>query len=224
MAFGTRKQGHDRVEPENESSHHQHKLTHHQNAASSSTATSVPPTLPKHQHQKRGNSCVVKSQEFVDDKDGGMNEHSVSGTTVVSTVPDSHSVSGTSVLSAVPDSHCSFVSVDGNALDIPGLSTFFPAAVGSSPVQFDLNSETSRFSGTTSSVSHGVAEDHLGFLRYGNGGNWETFHREGQSSSDAGAPPFLGDIVSLLSNTSYTAIGSTGLGPGELDLPYINFF
>src|SRR5260221_60790 len=26
-------------------------------------------------------------------------------------------------------------------------------------------------------------EDHLGFLRYGNGGNWETFHREGQSSS-----------------------------------------
>src|SRR5258708_23568501 len=93
-----------------------------------------------------------------------MNECSVSGTTVVSTVLDSCLVSGTSVLSAVPDSHCSFVSVDGNALDIPGPSTFFPAAVGSSPVQFDLNSETSRFSGTTSSVSQGVAEDHLGFF------------------------------------------------------------
>src|SRR5258705_9270770 len=208
MAFGTRKQGHDRVEPENESSHHWHKLTHHQNAASSSAATSVPPTLPKCQHQKRGNSHVAKSQEFVDDEDGGMNEHSVSGT---------------SVLSAVPDSHCSFVSADGNALDIPGLSTFFPAAAGSSPVQFDLNSETSRFSGTTSSASQGVAEDHLGFLQYGNGGNWETFHREGQSSSDAGVPPFLGDIGSLLSNT-YTEFGSSGQGPGELDLPYINFF
>src|SRR5258708_40317265 len=107
MAFGTRKRGHEGVEPENESSHHWHKLTHHQNAASSSAATSVPSTLPKHQHQKRGNSCVVKSQEFVDE-DGGMNECSVSGTTVVSTVPDSCSVSGTSVLSAVPDSHCSF--------------------------------------------------------------------------------------------------------------------
>src|SRR5258708_4304954 len=152
-----------------------------------------------------------------------MNERSVSGTTVVSTVPDSCSVSGTSVLSAVPDSHCSFVSADGNALDIPGLSTFFPAAVGSSPVQFDLNSETSRFSGTTSSVSQGVAEDH-GFLRYGNGGNWEMFHREGQSSSDAGAPLFLGDIGSLLSNTSYTEFGSSGQGPGELDIPYTNFF
>src|SRR5258705_11635306 len=149
MAFGTRKQGHGGVEPENESSHHQHKLTHHQNATSSSAATSVPSTLPKRQHQKRGNSHVAKSQEFVDEEDGGMNEHSVSGT---------------SVLSAVPDSHCSFVSADGNALDIPGPSTFFPAAVGSSPVEFDLNSETSRFSGTTSSVSQGVAEDHLGFL------------------------------------------------------------
>src|SRR5260221_3139582 len=137
MAFGTRKRGHEGVEPENESSHHQHKLTHHQNATSSSaatsssTATSVPSTLPKHQHQKRGNSHVAKSQEFVDEEDGGMNEHSVSGT---------------SVLSAVPDSHCSFVSADGNALDIPGPSTFFPAAAGSSPVEFDLNSETSRFS------------------------------------------------------------------------------
>src|SRR5258708_2376207 len=137
-----------------------------------------------------------------------MNEHSVSGTTVVSTVPDSCSVSGTSVQSAVPDSHCSFVSADGNALDIPGPSTFFPAAAGSSPVQFDLNSETSRFSGTTSSASQGVAEDHLGFLQYGNGGNWETFHGEGQSSSDAGAPLFLGDIGSLLSNT-YTEFGSS---------------
>src|SRR5258708_18576479 len=113
MAFGTRKQGLEGVEPENESSHHQCKLTHHQNAASSSTATSssaatsVPSTLPKCQCQKRGNSCVAKSQEFVDEEDGGMNECSVSGTTVVSTVPDSHLVSGTSVLSAVPDSHCS---------------------------------------------------------------------------------------------------------------------
>src|SRR6266436_2070024 len=122
MAFGTRKQGHEGVEPENESSHHRHKLTHHQNATSSSTATSVPSTLPKCQCQKRGNSHVVKSQEFVDEEDGGMNEHSVSGTTVVSTVPDSHLVSGTSVLSAVPDSHCSFVSADGNALDIPGVT------------------------------------------------------------------------------------------------------
>jgi hypothetical protein len=125
MAFGTRKQGHEGVKPENESSHHQCKLTHHQNATSSSTATSVPSTLPKHQHQKKGKSCVAKSQEFVDEEDGGMNEHSVSGATVVSTVPDSHLVSvttvvstvldsclvpGTSVLSAVPDSHCSFVS------------------------------------------------------------------------------------------------------------------
>ena len=103
---------HEGVEPENESSHHRHKLTHHQNAASSSaatsssTATSVPSTLPKHQHQKRGNSHVAKSQEFVDEEDGGMNECSVSGTTVVSTVPDSRLVSGTIVLSAVPDSHC----------------------------------------------------------------------------------------------------------------------
>src|SRR5258708_421392 len=200
MTFGTRKQGHEGVEPENESSHHWCKLTHHQNATSSSAATSVPSTLPKCQCQKRGNSHVAKSQEFVDE-DGGMNERSVSGTTVVSTVLDSCSVSGTSVLSAVPDSHCSFVSADGNALDIPGLSTFFPAAAGSSPVQFDLNSETSRFSGTTSSASQGVAEDHLGFLQYGNGGNWEMFHGEGQSSSDAGVPPFLGDIGSLLSNT-----------------------
>src|SRR5258708_16112901 len=106
MAFGTRKRGHEGVEPENESSHHRRKLTHHQNAASSSaatsssTATSVPSTLPKCQHQKRGNSHVVKSQEFVDE-DGGMNEHSVSVTTVVSTVPDSHS---------------SFVSPTGNPL------------------------------------------------------------------------------------------------------------
>src|SRR5258708_4432370 len=69
-----------------------------------------------------------------------------------------------------------------------------------------------------------VAEDHLGFLRYGNGGNWEMFHGEGQSSSDAGAPLFLGNIGSLLSNTSYTEFGSSGQGPGELDLPYINFF
>src|SRR5258708_27120397 len=64
------------------------------------------------------------------------------------------------------------------------------------------------FSGTTSSASQGVAEDHLGFLQYGNGGNWETFHGEGQSSSDAGAPLFLGDIGSLLSNT-YTEFGSS---------------
>ena len=62
---------------------------------------------------EEGNSHVAKSQEFVDEEDGGMNEHSVSGT---------------SVLSAVPDSHCSIVSADGNALDIPGPSTFFPAA------------------------------------------------------------------------------------------------
>src|SRR5258708_13760768 len=143
MAFGTRKQGHEGVAPENESSHHQHKLTHHQNAASSSaatsssTATSVPSTLPKHQCQKWGNSCVVKSQEFVDEEDGGMNECSVSATTVVSTVLDSHSVSGTSVLSAVPDSHSTFFSVDGNALDIPGLSTFSPAAPGNSPSHSD---------------------------------------------------------------------------------------
>src|SRR5258705_12089524 len=107
MAFGTRKQGHEGVEPENESSHHQCKLTHHQNATSSSAATSVPSTLPKCQCQKRGNSHVAKSQEFVDEEDGGMNECSVSGTTVVSTGLDSHLVSGTSVLSAVPDSHCS---------------------------------------------------------------------------------------------------------------------
>src|SRR5260370_7393117 len=133
-----------------------------------------------------------------------MNERSVSGTTVVSTVLDSRLVSGTSVLSAVPDSHCSFVSADGNALDIPGPSTFFPAAAGSSPVEFDLNSETSRFSGTTSSVSQGVAEDHLGFLRYGNGGNWEMFHREGQSSSDARPPPFFANIYSLLFTTPST--------------------
>src|SRR5260221_60791 len=72
--------------------------------------------------------------------------------------------------------------------------------------------------------SYHDTEDHLGFLRYGNGGNWETFHREGQSSSDAGAPLFLGNIGSLLSNTSYTEFGSSGQGPGELDLPYINFF
>src|SRR5258708_17680617 len=79
---------------------------------------------------------------------------------------------------------------------MPGVhfSCVTPAAAGISPVQFNLNSETSRFSGTTSSASQGVAEDHLGFLRYGNGGNWEMFHREGQSSSDAGAPPFLGDF------------------------------
>src|SRR5258708_6187270 len=166
-------------------------LTLHQNATSSSAATSVPSTLPKCQCQKRGNSHVAKSQEFVDEEDGGMNECSVSGTTVVSTVLDSHLVSGTSVLSAVPDSHCSFVSADGNALDIPGPSTFFPAAVGSSPFQFNLNSETSRFSGTTISASQGVADSHLGFLRYVNGGNWVMFHREGQSSSDAGAPLFL---------------------------------
>src|SRR5258705_1518794 len=104
MAFGTRKQGHEGVEPENESSHHQRKLTHHQNAASSSAATSVPSTLPKCQHQKRGNSCVAKSQEFVDEEDGGMNERSVSGTTVVSTVLDSHLVSwyALSTLSACP--------------------------------------------------------------------------------------------------------------------------
>src|SRR5258708_19524127 len=101
------------------------------------------------------------------------------------------SVSGTTVVSTVPDSHCSFVSVDGNALDIPGPSTFFPAAAGSSPVQFDLNSETSRFSGTTSSVSQGVVEDHLGFLQYGNGGNWETFHREVHSSPDVLVQHFI---------------------------------
>src|SRR6266436_3480096 len=99
MAFGMGKRGHGGVEPENESSHHQCKLTHHQNATSSSTATSVPSTLPKCQHQKRGNSHVAKSQEFVDEEDGGMNERSVSGTSVLSAVPDSHSVSGTSVLS-----------------------------------------------------------------------------------------------------------------------------
>src|SRR5258708_19216060 len=119
MGFGTRKRGHEGVETENESSHHWHKLTHHQNATSSSAATSVPSTLPKRQHQKRGNSRVVKSQKFVDEEDGGMNECSVSGTTVVSTLPDSRLASPPSLLSALPDSHCSFVSADGNALDIP---------------------------------------------------------------------------------------------------------
>src|SRR5258708_19697128 len=93
------------------------------------------------------------------------------------------SVSGTTVVSTVPDSHCSFVSVDGNALDIPGPSTFFPAAVGSSPVQFDLNSETSRFSGTTSSVSQVVAEHLLCFLHYTNGFNWSPSHTPRHSSS-----------------------------------------
>src|SRR5258708_35020592 len=68
-----------------------------------------------------------------------------------------------------------------------------------------------------------IAKNQDDLLQYGNGGNWETFYREGQSSSDAGAPPFLGDIGSLLLNTSYTEFGSSGQGPGELDLPYINF-
>src|SRR5258708_12344390 len=97
MAFGTRKRGHEGVEPENESSHHQCKLTHHQNAASSSAATSsstatsssaatsVPSTLPKHQCQKRGNSHVANSQEFVDEEAGGMNKRSVSTTPLYST-------------------------------------------------------------------------------------------------------------------------------------------
>src|SRR5258706_13232519 len=105
MAFGTRKRGHEGVEPENESSHHWCKLTHHQNATSSSAATSVPSTLPKCQCQKRGNSHVAKSQEFVDE-DGGMNERSVSGTTVVSTGLDSCSVAGTREHPSWPDYEC----------------------------------------------------------------------------------------------------------------------
>ncbi len=118
------------------------------------------------------------------------------------------SASGTTVVPAVPDLCCSFISVDGNALDMPGPSTFIPAAAGGSPVQFNLNSEIDRFSGTTSSMSQGIVEDNSGFLQYGSGGNWEMFYGEGQfSTSDAGALPFSDNVESLLSGPSYTGLG-----------------
>src|SRR5258708_39583899 len=60
MAFGTRKRGHEGVEPENESSHHCRNLTNHPNPTSISPAPTVPSTFPKSHCHKRGDSCCVQ--------------------------------------------------------------------------------------------------------------------------------------------------------------------